>query len=202
MIRTIVFPVLPYRTVSWDISKDIKSVYSTIGAAENKSGYLKLICDYENETAQHITGDSEKSLSQWDVVLSTFRRYCQMSVFWRCLRHGSRRFQSEKQVLLLLSGDAYVGHLAAYVWADGSTLKMQGIRSSIKNLLTKEVRQVSKYLVDAVLKHALFNHFKRVLVVEPIYRMPGILETMGFTKVLEEDDPTGDYEKKVSVEDL
>jgi len=52
--------------------------------------------------------------------------------------------------------------------------------------------------VEAVLQHAKDNEYGKVLVVEPIYVMPKILESMGFTRTLnEEGEPDLDFEKRI-----
>jgi hypothetical protein len=198
-IRTIVFPINP-KPLSEDCS--IQNIYLTIGSVENKSYFLKRICDYENETIQLIRrGEQDKDnfiLQEVEGceplktdILKALYTGDVYDMDWDAFNPDNTY-----SCMMLLDGDSYVGHV--YCWDNGDTLKMQGIRSSILNLYKKTVRPVSKYLVEAVLQHAKDNEYGKVLVVEPIYVMPKILESMGFTRTLnEEGEPDLDFEKRI-----
>jgi hypothetical protein len=174
-LHTIVFKVEP-SAPKVDLPKD--EIYTTIGSADNKSGYLRKICSFENETAQTLRDGHETRLPEnMQKALWTGDVY---DIDWDAFQLTNNYF-----CVMLLDGDAYIGHV--YVWASDDTLKMQGIRSSINNLLTKQVRGVSTYLVDQVKAYAKDNGFKYVRVIEPIYRMPGILKDMGFKKIVPYD---------------
>lgn len=87
-------------------------------------------------------------------------------------------------IVLLNNENVYYGHV--YVWESSEssdTLMVIGIRTSVINYLSQEVRGVAQLLFSGVSTFAKFHNYTKIQVEAPIGPMSRILSQMGFEHV-------------------
>lgn len=197
-LRTIVFPIdLEYKSDD----SPLEDSYLTIGSSENKTYHLRRICSNEPRTIrQYKRGKFEEDplFQKYSNVILKTGIVASLStgdvydMDWDAF-HPDNKYNC----VMLLKGDRYIGHV--YCWESNDILKMQGIRSSIENLLSKEVRGVAPLLVDQVIRFGKELGKSRIQVIEPIHKMPEILKSLGFSPMIDQkrfeyDDDDGNIQ--------
>lgn len=98
--------------------------------------------------------------------------------FFRDIDIGSK---SNKIAVVLLYNEKYMGHI--YGWQDEIDYPFFtyiGIRTSIENLLNREVKGISTLLVRAIVRFTEKFDMDRIEINQPIGEMPRLLKSMGF----------------------
>jgi len=97
--------------------------------------------------------------------------------------YTSNIYENPKIHILTYDG-SYIGHV--YSWEDILTIGVQGIRTSIRNILDRILgggyRNVSPILIDSTVKLARLLGFRVVQVHEPYLVMEAVLASYGFDK--------------------
>ena len=86
-------------------------------------------------------------------------------------------------VAVLFVDEQYTGHV--YLWPHPDmeyAIRVQGIRTSIKNYTQTYFKGVGKTLIDSIVEYSKTKGYRLVSVWSPIGAMPGILIKYGFTE--------------------